>query len=118
MQLWRVGRCLLAFLLLTPASASITRSWFISESLFLQILESKHILFTILIIQSRRASLPGPRTPAVSPIKKIGILSAAMCAFIKFTANGYSKSDSLRGSVDAKSTLTAQTVSADTYAAS
>src|SRR5205814_8059778 len=111
MQLWRVGRCLLAFLLLTPASASITRSWFISESLFLRILELKHILFTILIIQSRRASSLGPRTPAVSPIKKTGIAQAATCAFIKFTAIGYSMSDSLRGIIDAESTDTAHTVS-------
>ncbi len=41
-----------------------------------------------------------------------------MCAFIKFTANGCSKSDSLVGSIDARSTVTAQTGSADTHAAS
>jgi hypothetical protein len=41
-----------------------------------------------------------------------------MCAFIKFTANCCSKSDSLEGSIDARSTVTAQTGSADTHAAS
>ena len=50
---------------------------------------------TILIIQSRRASLLGPHAIALSRIKRIGILSAALFAFIKFTANRCSKSDSL-----------------------
>jgi hypothetical protein len=41
-----------------------------------------------------------------------------MCVFIKFTANGCSKSDSLGESINARSTVTAQTGSADTHAAS
>src|SRR4029077_4720397 len=90
MQLWRAGKCSLASLLLTLVSASITRFWFISKNRFRRIQEWNAIWFTIPIIQNRRVSLRGPRTLAASHIRKIGILSEALCAFTKFTANGSS----------------------------
>jgi hypothetical protein len=97
MPLWRGGSCSLASLLLTPVSPSIIRFWFINKSLFLRIPASNAISFTIRIILSRHASLAGPRAIALFRIKKIGTLSVATCAFIKFTPNGCSKTDSLSG---------------------
>ena len=67
------GQLFAGFLTTFPVSASIIPSCFLSGSRFRRIPESKRIMFTIRIIQSPRASLPGPRTLAVSPIKKIGI---------------------------------------------
>src|SRR5437016_3737760 len=65
-----------------------------SENLQRRIPEMITIWFTILIIQSRRAISPGPREIAPSHIKKTGTSSVALFAFIKFTANHCSKSDS------------------------
>src|SRR3989449_5140392 len=55
------------------------------------------ISFTIPIIRNHRVSSPGPPAIVLSHIKKIGISSAASFAFIKFTASGCSKDDSLEG---------------------
>src|SRR5436190_23702214 len=55
------------------------------------------ISFTTPIILNRRVSSPGPPATVLSHIKKIGISSAASFAFIKFTASGCSKDDSLEG---------------------
>src|SRR5438876_10893965 len=88
MQLWRAGSFSLAFSPRTRVLASIIPSWFISENQCLRIPVSSVISSTILIIRNRRASLPGPRALALFRIKKIGILLAAVIAFIKFTANG------------------------------
>ena len=91
MQLWRAGSFSLAFSPRTRVLASIIPSWFISENQCLRIPVSSVISFTILIIRNRRASLPGPRALALFRIKKIGILLAALFAFIKFTASGCSE---------------------------
>src|SRR5207249_10684671 len=55
------------------------------------------ISFTTPIIRNHRVSSAGPPATVLSHIKKIGISSAASFAFIKFTASGCSKDDSLEG---------------------
>src|SRR2546430_17502797 len=84
------------------------RSLSTNENLALRIVALNVISFTTPIIQNPRASLPGPQALAVSCIKKIGISSAALCAFTKFTANGCSEYDSLREAPDAISAITVQ----------
>src|SRR5436190_22003194 len=61
--------------------------------------ESITTSFTTPIIRNRRVSSPGPPATVLSHIKKIGISSAASFAFIKFTASGCSKDDSLEESL-------------------
>src|SRR6266581_5804902 len=97
MQLWRAASYSLVFLQLILLSASITRSWSTNENLPLRMVELTVILFTTPIIRNRRVSSPGPPATVLSHIKKIGISSAASFAFIKFTASGCSKDDSLEG---------------------
>jgi hypothetical protein len=92
MQLWRVGSCLLDFSPRTLVLASIIPSSFISENQCLRIPASSDTWFTIPIIRNRRESLPGRRALALFRIKRIGILSEALFAFIKFMANGCSSS--------------------------
>ena len=61
------------------------------------------ILFTILIIQNRLASWSGLPKRALFLFKGTGTLSAALCACTRFTANGSSENDSLKGARVAES---------------
>ena len=147
MQLWRAGNYSLASLLPTLVSLSITRFWFISKNRFLRIPELNAISSTTPIIQNRRESWSGLRKRALFRIKRTGILSEASCAYTRFTASGCSSSsfraesrnllivffgvltkiaerdwstlfDITRDRSNARSTVTAQTSSANTRAGS
>src|SRR5207237_10400268 len=97
MQLWRATSYSSVFSPLILVSASITRSWSTNENLPPRMVELTAISFTTPIIQNRRVSSPGPPATVLSHIKKIGISLVASFAFIKFTASGFSKDDSLEG---------------------
>src|SRR6266699_6474578 len=97
MQLWRAASYSSGFSPLILVSASITRSWSINENLPLRMVESTVTSFTTPIIQNHRVSSLGSRVLVFLLIKRIGISSAASFAFIKFTASGCSRDDSLEG---------------------
>src|SRR5205809_6721268 len=97
MQLWLAASYSSVFSQLILVSASITRSWSTNETLLLRMTELNVFSFTTQITRKRRVSSPGPPAIVLSHIKKIGISSAASFAFIKFTASGCSKDDSLEG---------------------